>query len=256
MIGVDSSTVKQEVHLKAVYERRKAEIPNERYSYSNAANLLGIQERERRVLALLAEHTKLSLDEMKILEVGCGTGFWLREFIKWGARPENIVGIDLLPDRVDECGRLCPAGVTVYRSNASTEDFSSETFDLVLQSTVFSSVLDSIVKRQMASEMLRVLRQDGIILWYDFFVNNPNNPDVRGIGRRELGALFSECKITYNRITLAPPLARLIAPRARTVYEILAGLRIFDTHLLAVISKQTRSIKTKMESLPGTFDAR
>jgi ubiquinone/menaquinone biosynthesis C-methylase UbiE len=227
----------EEARLRAVYERRKAEIPKERYSYSNAANLLGIQERERRVLALLAKHAQVFLNEMKILEIGCGTGFWLREFIKWGARPENIVGVDILPDRIEECRRLCPAEVTVQCSSASSIRMRDASFDLVLQSTVFSSVLDRATKQQIAREMVRVLRDNGIILWYDFFVNNPNNPDVRGIRRREITELFPQCKVSSARITLAPPLARFLAPFSRVLCEALAGLRIFDTHLLAVISK-------------------
>ena len=231
--------VKEEARIKSMYERRKLDVPTTRYSYLNLGNLLSIQERERRVLALLARHIQVPLEEMKILEVGCGSGFWLREFIKWGARPENLVGLDLMPDRIEECRRLCPGGVTVHCSNASSLESPCESFDLVLQSTVFSSVLDAAIKQQMADEMLRVLRHEGIILWYDFFMNNPNNSDVQGIDRNEIRALFPKCKITCSRITLAPPLARLLAPHARTVCEILARLRILDTHLLAVISKQS-----------------
>ena len=227
----------EEARLTSVYARRKAEIPTQRYSYFNPANLLSIQERERRVLALLARHTKVSLGEMKILEVGCGTGLWLREFIKWGANPENIVGLDLLPDRVEECRRLCPSGVTVRCSNASSIEVPEDSFDLILQSTVFSSVLNTTTKQQMADEMLRLLRDDGIILWYDFFVNNPNNADVRGINRHEIRALFPRSNVTYERITLAPPLARFLAPHASLLCDCLARLRILDTHLLAVISK-------------------
>ena len=240
MKSLEIPIIHEEARLKSVYERRNAEIPKERYSYSNAANLLGIQERERRVLALLAKHPKVSLDEMKILEIGCGTGFWLREFIKWGARPENTVGLDLLPDRLEECRRLCPAEVTLQCDSASSIEMRDASFDLVLQSTVFSSVLDRATKQQIAREMVRVLRAEGIILWYDFFVNNPNNPDVRGIRRREITELFPECKVSSARITLAPPLARFLAPFSRVLCEALAGLRIFDTHLLAVISKPSR----------------
>jgi hypothetical protein len=106
-----------------------------------------------------------------------------------------------------------------------------------LQSTVFSSVLDVATRRQMANEMLRVLRPGGIIIWYDLFMNNPNNADVRGIDRNQISALFPKCKITSSRITLAPPLARSLAPHAWTICELLASLRILDTHLLGVISK-------------------
>jgi ubiquinone/menaquinone biosynthesis C-methylase UbiE len=235
------STVEEESRLRGVYERRKAEIPKERYSYFNAANLLSIQERERRVLALLARNAKISLNEMKILEVGCGTGLWLREFIKWGARPENIVGLDLLPDRIEECRQLCPAAVTAHCANASRIDAPDRSFDLLLQSTVFSSVLDKSARNRMAAEMVRVLRDDGIILWYDFFVNNPNNPDVRGITRRQIMELFPGAKVSSARITLAPPLARFLAPYSRLLCQALAALRILDTHLLAVISKPARN---------------
>src|SRR5262249_32502074 len=80
------------------------------------------------------------------------------------------------------------------------------------QSTVFTSVLDASMKHQMASEMLRVVKDDGLILWYDYHVNNPWNPDVRGVKRREIHQLFGGCRITLRRTTLAPPLARLLAP--------------------------------------------
>ena len=227
----------EESRLIAAYERRKLEIPKQRYSFLSPGNLLHIQERERRVLALLARHARMPLEGMKILEVGCGTGFWLREFIKWGARPENLIGLDLLDGRVEECKRLSASGVKVYCGNATSIDSPGESFDLVLQSTVFSSILDVATRRQMAGEMVRVLRRGGIIIWYDLFMDNPSNADVRGIDRREIRALFPKCKVTSSRITLAPPLARLLAPYARAICDVLAGLRILDTHLLAVISK-------------------
>jgi ubiquinone/menaquinone biosynthesis C-methylase UbiE len=82
------------------------------------------------------------LDTKKILEISWGTGFWLREFIKWGARPENITGVDLLPDRVSEARQLSPEGVRVECGSAVNLSFPNATFDLVLQATVFTSVLD------------------------------------------------------------------------------------------------------------------
>ena len=122
-------------------------------------------------------------------EVGCGTGYWLREFIKWGAQPEHIVGVDLLSDRVTEAKKLCPETVQVQCGSAAALAFPSATFDLVLQSTVFTSVLDASMKQQMAAEMLRVVKSDGLILWYDYHVNNPWNADVRGIKRQEIAQL-------------------------------------------------------------------
>lgn len=33
--------------------------------------------------------------------------------------------------------------------------------------------------------MLIVLKNDGIVLWYDFRYNNPNNLDVKGIEKKK-----------------------------------------------------------------------
>jgi hypothetical protein len=82
-----------------------------------------------------------NLQERKILEVGCGAGFWLREIIKWGANPSNLTGIDLIPDRIAHAKILCPAAVTLRCGNAEDLDFPDASFDLILQSTVFTSIL-------------------------------------------------------------------------------------------------------------------
>src|SRR5215467_6730268 len=70
------------------------------------------------------------------------------------------------------------------------------------------------MKRQMASEMCRVLKPDGLILWYDYHMNNPWNAGVRGVKKREIHRLFPGCSIDLRRITLAPPFARWIVPRS------------------------------------------
>jgi len=69
--------------------------------------------------------------------------------------------------------------------------------------------------------MLRVLKVDGIIVWYDFHMNNPQNPDVRGVKKNRINLLFQDCKIYLKHITLAPPIARKIAPFSITLCQIL-----------------------------------
>src|SRR4029450_3807874 len=169
--------------------------------YFSMGNLFIMQEREQRLLTLLKRHDLAPLHTKKLLEVGCGTGYWLREFIKWGARPEHITGIDLLVDRVAEARSLCPEAISIWSGNAAELAFPDATFDLVVQSTVFTSVLDPVMKRQMAAEMLGVVKNDGLILWYDYHVNTPWNPDVRGVKRREIAHLFPGCRITLQRLT-------------------------------------------------------
>ena len=224
----------EEARIRAAYARRER---GSVYSRFNPGHLFLVQERERRVLALLERLSFRPLDNKKFLEIGCGTGLWLREFIKWGARPQNVAGIDLLPDRVAEARRLCHELVRIDCGNAAKLAFPNASFDLVLQSTVFTSVLDSSMRQQMASEMLRVLKRDGFILWYDYHMNSPYNHDVRGVKKREISLLFPDCLVELRRITLAPLVARLLAPYSWLACCVLERLKIFNSHYLGVIRK-------------------
>ena len=51
---------------------------------------------------------------------------------------------------------------------------------------VLPMLLDPGMRERVAAEMLRVLSPDGAVLWYDFFVNNPSNPNVRGVGPEQV----------------------------------------------------------------------
>jgi ubiquinone/menaquinone biosynthesis C-methylase UbiE len=228
----------EEARIRTAYSKRKerAVYPS-LYSWFNPGQLFMVQERERRTVALLRHFGCEDLQSKKLLEIGCGGGYWLREFIQWGARPENVVGMDLLEDRVAEAQRLCPSGVKIESGNAAKLQFLDESFDLVLQSTVFTSILDSSMRQQVAAEMMRVVRREGLILWYDYHVNSPWNSDVRGVKRGEIYQLFPGCRIDLKRITLVPPLARLLAPYSYLACYLLAEVPPLCTHYLGVIRK-------------------
>ena len=224
----------EEARIQQAYARRRT---GDLYSRFNPAHLFIVQQREQRYLELLLRHGCAPLDSKKILEIGCGTGDNLRDFVKWGARPENVTGVDLLSDRVAEAVHRCPKEMHIQRGNAANLELPSSQFDLVWQSTVFTSVLEPPIKRQIASELLRVLKPDGLIIWYDFYMNNPRNPDVRGIGRREIYDLFPGCQIRLQRTTLAPPIARLVAPYSWLLCYMLERMPLLRTHYIGVIRK-------------------
>ena len=142
-----------------------------------------------------------------------------------------------LQDRIDVAKRLTTPGVTWECGSAHRLRFQAASFDLVLQSTVFSSILDLTMRRQIATEMLRVLRPGRFVLWYDFFPNNPANPDVRGLRKAAIRGLFPSCRILWRRITLAPPIARIVGPIWAPMYRFLSASKILCTHHLALIEK-------------------
>jgi ubiquinone/menaquinone biosynthesis C-methylase UbiE len=224
----------EEARIRDAYARRH---DGDRYAWSNPAYVFMMQARERQVLAMLARHGLARLADARILDIGCGAGQWLRDFVKWGARADHLTGVDLLEERLADARRMCPAGVTFVHGNAATLDLAPDSFDLVVQSTVFTSILDDEVRQLLAAAMRRAVRPGGSILWYDYFVDNPTNPDVRGVSREEIHRLFAGCAIDLHRITLAPPIARAIAPYSQLVCQMLEAIPLLRTHYLGVIRK-------------------
>ncbi len=230
----NSDVAREEARIKGAYQRTK---PAGYYSWFDAGILFLIQEREKLLLKRLRQHGCAPLAGRRFLEVGCGSGHWLREFIKWGVSPVDTTGVDLRPEPLSIAAQLCPQGVTFQCMNGSTLDFQDESFDLVLQSLVFTSVLDEGMRQRMAQEMLRVVKKTGLILWYDFYVDNPWNSNVRGVRKAEIKRLFPNCHIELERVSLVLPLAKFLAPWSFITCYFLGRLRFFNTHYLGVIQK-------------------
>ena len=232
---LEESTLREEIRIREAYARRFN--VSKLYTWFDPGYVFMMHQVERRILQALTRCGIYSLDSKKVLEIGCGNGYWLREFIKWGANPENLTGVDLLPDRINIARRLTVPTVSLFCGNAAELRLPDSYFDIVFQSTVFTSILDSKVKAQLSSEMLRVLKPTGLILWYDFFLNNPRNPDVRGIKRYEIEQLFPGCGIHLEKTTLAPPLSRRLAPRSWLGAYVLSKMPFLCSHYLGIIQK-------------------
>lgn len=222
--------------IRTEYQRREREISSDFYELYHPSNLFIRHGQERALLHALRSANLLPLKDRSILEVGCGSGGWLEMFEDFGAQRCNLAGIDLDEGRVATClEHFASADVRV--GDASELPWQDGRFDIVLQSTVFTSILDAGMKQAVAKEMLRVLKPQGSILWYDFHVNNPRNPHVRGIARAEIKSLFPGCRIVLRRTTLAPPLARRLVPISWTLSTLLDGLRILNTHYLGILQR-------------------
>ncbi len=222
--------------IRAAYDRRKKNIPAGRYARVQSAHLLLLQEREQAVAALLRQAGIESLRGLRILDVGCGLGATLRQLLDYDAEPARLFGLDLLRERVHGARSLAPH-LQFACGNAAQLPFPDGSFDIVLQFAVFTSVLDAAMRQAIAREILRVLAKRGNFIWYDFIYNNPENPDVRGIGRAEIQRLFPSCSIQLRRITLAPPISRRIARFSPALYFSLAQVRPLCTHYLGLIKK-------------------
>lgn len=235
MTGESAVRRDEETRIRRVYEARRG--LESRYSWLRPGHQLIMQSAERGLLAALRRAGIASLRDARVLEIGCGTGYWLRALVQWGAQPNAVAGIDLLADRLTQARGACAPSVMLAGASATALPFPEATFDVVMQVTMMTSVLSPDVRRGVAAEMLRVLRPAGVVLWYDFFVNNPRNPDVRGIGRAEIASLFPGCRVRMRRVTLAPPLSRLVAPLGALPAALLGAIPLLRTHYAGTVTR-------------------
>lgn len=187
---------------------------------------------------LVAQTSVCDLTDAAIADIGCGTGQWLAEFLQWDAQPANLHGVDLLEERIDSAHARLPTA-DLRCGDARHLPWPDDCFDLVTQFTVFSSILDTAIQREVAREMLRVLRPGGRILWYDCRYSNPARAAVRGLNRRQIARLFPNCAIRFSVTTLVPPFSRVIARHSHALAAALESLRFTCTHLAAVITPET-----------------
>jgi ubiquinone/menaquinone biosynthesis C-methylase UbiE len=225
------------VRISAEYERRARELPAGFYAWSKPSNLLFHEHALRGCIRMLHRASLFPLTGRRIADIGCGDGTWLLEFLQWGADPAALCGIDLSAERIAWARRRIPQA-DLRVGSASELPWPDESFDLVSQFTVFTSILDPALKRAVAAEMLRILKPGGAILWFDFRVSNPANPQVCGIPAREIRSLFAGCEIALASVLLAPPLSRLIARWSWTLAELLHALPMFRTHYAGIICKK------------------
>lgn len=238
--------------IRREYTRREREIPADFYSLERPVNLYFWQSRLRSATEMLRAERFLPLTTKRILEVGCGAGGWLPDFERLGADRRNLAGIDLDEGRIREAagrlgarldgesGRLEPAA-DLQCGDASDLPWPSSSFDLVVQSTVFSSILDDRLQEAIAREMQRVLRPAGAILWFDFAWDNPWNDQVRGVPSRRIAQLFPNSRMRTRRTLVAPPIARAVAAHSTLLLETLERFRLLNTHLLALLSTNQSS---------------
>ncbi len=174
--------------------------------------------------------------DARVADIGCGRGYWLEYFASWNARSDTLYGIERDWERVESARRRVKRA-HIVAGDARDLPWADASFDLVSQFVVFTSVLDKADRLRIGSEMLRVLKPQGRILWYDFFAPNPYNRGTKAVRRAEIATLFPDCHIRLRLVTLAPPLARFSLRISGRLAEALDRMPLLCTHYLAIIKR-------------------
>jgi SAM-dependent methyltransferase len=128
--------------------------------------------------------------------------------------------------------RRSGAPVEVVAAHASRLPFGDRGVDLILQSTMLSSVLSAERREAIYAEVRRVLGPGGLFVSIDMRLPNPRNPNIAPVRRTELRRAFPGWSCGARSLILAPPLhgaLRSLSPWLARVAETIPLLR---SHLL------------------------
>lgn len=219
------------------YERRDS-LPRDKYDPASPWILMIEQEKERKLTRLLRKNGIFPFQDKKLIEIGCGFGQNLLMFQKMGFDSKNLTAIELIESRYLKAKEMLSSSITLLLGDASEVELPNNQYDIAFQSMVFSSILDDNLRKKMAERLFSIIKPGGSILWYDFIVNNPYNKEIRKINQKELRTIFPKSEIQILRITLAPPLARIIAKKYQSLYTIFNRLSFLRSHILCLIKKK------------------
>lgn len=220
--------------IEQAYARRSNADP--RYHPLAPAQLHALQERERAVAAALRRHVGLQTQFVHAAELGCGAGGNLQMLLRLGLLPQNLTGVELLPERLALARERLPAAVRLLGGDARTASIAPGSQQLVVLATVFSSVLDDRLQQQLADTAWSWLAPGGLLLCYDFAFDNPANRDVRAVPVARMRRLWpAAAAVEVRRLTLVPPLARRLP--AALIALVNACMPWLRTHRLLVLRK-------------------
>lgn len=236
-MSVERSAADEPARVAERYARRGS---GSIYSILRPEVVASTQEWQREMLRLftgVCGFDDARLRMLRLVDVGCGYGGHLLDFLRLGMTPENLCGIELLPERAAAARHRLPPAVQLFTGDASATAIAPASQDIVFQSVVFSSLLDDAFQLALADRMWSWLKPGGGVLWYDFVVDNPRNPDVRGVPMARIRALFPEAHIVARRVTLAPPISRQVCAIHPTAYALFNLIPLLRTHRLCWIAK-------------------
>jgi SAM-dependent methyltransferase len=223
--------------IRSAYQARDtaSETP---YRWDNPGYVTYMQSVERAVLRAFGK-SSVSLAGARVLDVGCGSGYFLHRLHEYGAG--ECHGIDLMENRVMEGRKRYPT--LELRVGSATElPYADGTFDVVTQFTCLSSILDEDVRLAVAREMQRVATGGWVLsfdmrgLWLGRLVRRRSSVDALthtvALDRPELIRLFGVPAV-LRRETLTIGIAELTG-RHHLIGVTLGTMPFLRSHLLGL----------------------
>ena len=223
----DGQEARRVAKIYAAYRRS----PRRRRAWSavNPGNVAIREELLKRILEVAALQIA---GTGRILDAGCGTGYWLERMVASGVAPERLAGVDVLAHRLRARPTL-PAGMELRQADVRALPYEDATFDVVLMLTVLSSLETRSDVVRAAEEAARVLSRGGMLVVYEPRLPNPLNRATRRFRASELVGVLGSPRQNHT-VTLLPAVARRLGRRGVGLYPRLVHVSPLRSHRLSV----------------------
>lgn len=216
------------------YDRYRASTRKQRaWSADNPGNAAIRAELVETVFALAGPALRAAEE---ILDVGCGSGWWLEQLAERQDAHARLHGVEILPERV-EAARRRAVGATVTVADARALPYPDDLFQVVSLFTVLSSLSDRGTVARVLAEAWRVLAPGGVLLVWEPRIPNPFNPRTTMVTLRVVTNALPEASIEVRTTTVLPVLARRLGSRTARLYPRLARIGLVRTHQLIAVRR-------------------
>ena len=112
-----------------------------------------------RFFGLLENTVKLS--ELKVLDIGCGSGTWTRWYVELGCDPNKIYGIDILPELIVESELK---NKSIHYKVSDIFNYADNSFDMITLNVALMCISE---KQRLVDKLYTMLNDTGILVICD-----------------------------------------------------------------------------------------